>query len=62
LTDTPALVNEDAMGDGWFIKVKVCFISNSHAANIFGSQITDDSGTSDLMDEAAYAAHCADQE
>jgi len=38
LTDAPATVNEDAMGKGWFAKLKV----------------TNKSELSDLMDEAAY--------
>jgi glycine cleavage system H protein len=38
LTDAPATVNEDALGKGWFAKVKV----------------TDKGQLSGLMDEAAY--------
>lgn len=38
LTDTPATVNTDPMGDGWFLKIKI-----SNAAELDG-----------LMDEAAY--------
>jgi len=38
LEDAPAGVNEDAMGEGWFIKIKVA----------------DESELSELMDEAAY--------
>lgn len=40
LTDSPALVNEDPEGDGWFVKLHV-------------PQGTD---VDDLMDEAAYKA------
>ena len=39
LTETPATVNEDAAGDGWFLKVR---LSNSQELE-------------DLMDEAGYA-------
>ncbi len=38
LADNPALVNEDAMGDGWFFKIKA----------------SDLSPMDDYMDEAAY--------
>lgn len=38
LEDTPTLVNEEPMGDGWFAKLKV----------------TDPSEIDDLMDEEAY--------
>jgi glycine cleavage system H protein len=38
LTDTPATVNTDPMGEGWFLKIKI-----SNAAELDG-----------LMDEAAY--------
>lgn len=38
LEDAPATVNEDAMGDGWFIKVK----------------LSDAGELDELMDEAAY--------
>ncbi len=40
LADNPALVNEDAIGDGWFFKMK----------------IEDMSALDDMMDEAAYKA------
>ena len=40
LADEPAKVNEDAIGDGWFFKMK----------------IEDMSAMDDLMDEAAYQA------
>lgn len=39
LTDTPALINEDAMGKAWFLKLKL-----SNKAEL-----------DQLMDEAAYA-------
>ena len=42
LTDTPATVNEDAEGKGWFVKLK----------------IADKSQLDDLLDEAAYKAIC----
>jgi glycine cleavage system H protein len=38
---TPATVNEDAMGKGWFVKIR----------------LTDPSELEGLMDEAAYKAH-----
>ncbi len=40
LADNPGLANEDAQGDGWFIKVKA----------------SDPSQMDDYMDEAAYKA------
>ena len=40
LTDNPAMANEDALGDGWFFKIKA-----SDATQMDG-----------LMDEAAYNA------
>lgn len=43
LEETPALVNESAEGEGWFLKIKIS------DANELGS----------LMDEAAYAEYCA---
>jgi glycine cleavage system H protein len=43
LEDAPAKVNEDAAGDGWFVKLK---LSNT-------DQLTG------LMDEAGYKAHIA---
>lgn len=43
LTDNPALANEDAIGDGWFFKIKP-----SDASQMDG-----------YMDEAAYNAHIA---
>ena len=43
LADNPALVNEDAQGDGWFFKMKPA----------------DAGALDDLMDEAAYKAHIA---
>ena|ERR1700748_339212 len=46
LADDPARVNADAMGDGWFYKVK----------------IADAQELGDLMDEAAYKAFTAEQD
>jgi glycine cleavage system H protein len=46
LADTPSTVNEDPEGSGWFIKVKV----------------SDDSQLKKLMDEAAYAKFCKEQQ
>ena len=43
LEDEPSLVNSDAMGDGWFLKMT----------------ITDASQLDELMDEAAYTAYVA---
>lgn len=40
LTDNPSLANEDAVGDGWFFKIKP----------------SDPSQMDDYMDEAAYKA------
>ncbi len=40
VTDKPGLVNEDAMGDGWFFKIR----------------ISDPAELDDLMDEEAYKA------
>ncbi|MDF0487376.1 glycine cleavage system protein GcvH [Sphingomonas sp. H39-1-10] len=45
LADNPALVNEDAEGQGWFFKLT----------------LSDPSELSGLMDEAAYAAFVAKQ-
>lgn len=45
LAGTPALVNEDAEGKGWFFKIKL-----SNKAELDG-----------LMDKAAYDAFCASQ-
>jgi len=42
LTDTPATVNEDAEGKGWFVKLKVA----------------DKGQLDGLLDEAAYKAIC----
>jgi glycine cleavage system H protein len=42
LSDTPATVNEDAQGKGWFVKLKVA----------------DKNQLDGLMDEAAYKAIC----
>lgn len=42
LEDNPRLVNEDAMGNGWIVKV----------------ELTDPSELDNLMDEAAYKAFC----
>ena len=42
LEDTPETVNEDAMGKGWFFKMK----------------LSDPSELDALMDEAAYKAFC----
>ena len=44
LTDNPALVNEDAEGDGWFFKIK----------------IADPGELDDLMSEAEYKDFIAD--
>ncbi len=44
LVDDPSLVNSDAQGNGWFMKVK----------------IADASQLEGLMDEAAYQAHIAE--
>lgn len=46
LADDPALVNQDAMGEGWFFKVR----------------IADAAELGDLMDDAAYRAFTASQE
>jgi glycine cleavage system H protein len=43
LEDAPATVNEDAAGEGWFVKLK---LSNTDQLN-------------GLLDEAAYKAHIA---
>jgi len=43
LDETPAKVNEDAQGDGWFVKMK----------------LSDASELNELMDEAAYATFTA---
>ncbi len=45
LNDNPSLVNEDAEGEGWFIKIKV----------------EDPSELSGLMDEGAYAKKVAEE-
>ncbi|HVI88179.1 MAG TPA: glycine cleavage system protein GcvH [Dongiaceae bacterium] len=42
LSDTPGTVNEDALGKGWFVKLK----------------IADKSQLDGLLDEAAYKAIC----
>ncbi len=42
LTDAPATVNEDALGKGWFVKLK----------------IADQGQLAGLLDEAAYKALC----
>ena len=42
LTDNPALVNEDAVSAGWFMKI----------------EIADPSEADSLMDQAAYDEHC----
>ena len=44
LGDSPALVNESAMEEGWFVKIKIADASQLDA----------------LMDEAAYKAACDD--
>lgn len=44
LEDDPSLINSDAMGDGWFMKIKVA----------------DASAPGSLLDESAYAAVCED--
>ncbi|MEM7443581.1 MAG: glycine cleavage system protein GcvH [Pseudomonadota bacterium] len=41
LTDEPGLINSDAMGEGWFLKVK----------------LSDTSQLDQLMDEAAYNSY-----
>lgn len=41
LNDNPGLINADAMGDGWFVKIK----------------LTDASQLDGLMDEAGYKAY-----
>jgi len=46
LADDPARVNQDAMGEGWFFKIK----------------LADAKDLGDLMDEAAYKAFTAEQE
>ncbi len=46
LADDPARVNSDAMGEGWFYKIK----------------LADAKELGDLMDEAAYKAFTAEQE
>jgi glycine cleavage system H protein len=46
LADDPARVNADAMGEGWFYKVK----------------LADAKELGDLMDEAAYKAFTAEQD
>ena len=45
LAAKPGLVNEDSLGEGWFIKVS------------FDGTVPDS-----LMDEAAYLAHCEEEE
>jgi glycine cleavage system H protein len=42
LADEPGMVNSEAEGAAWFIKM----------------ELTDESQTSSLMDEAAYKVHC----
>ena len=46
LADDPARVNSDAMGEGWFYKIK----------------LGDAKDLGDLMDEAAYKAFAAEQD
>jgi len=46
LADDPARVNSDAMGEGWFYKIK----------------LADAKELGDLMDEAAYKAFTAEQD
>jgi len=46
LADDPAQVNSDAMGEGWFYKIK----------------LADAKELGDLMDEAAYQAFTAEQD
>jgi len=46
LADDPARVNSDAMGEGWFYKVKLADVKE----------------LGDLMDEAAYKAFTAEQD
>jgi len=46
LADDPAQVNSDAMGEGWFYKIK----------------LADAKELGDLMDEAAYKAFTAEQD
>ena len=50
LEETPGLVNEDAYGTGWFIKIN---LTGDIAAML-------ESG--DLMDEAAYETFCAEED
>ena len=45
LEDKPEIVNEDCYGDGW-----MCVI-----------EIAGDDALADLIDDAAYAQHCADR-
>jgi len=45
LAATPGIVNEDAQGRGWFMKIK----------------LSDAGEVDELMDEAAYKAHLEDQ-
>ena len=42
LSDEPGLVNQDAEGDAWFIKM----------------EMTNEGDLEDLMDAAAYKEHC----
>lgn len=44
LSKNPALINTGAMGEGWIAKIKVADVNAAVAG---------------LLDEAAYAAHCA---
>ncbi|TYZ60751.1 hypothetical protein PybrP1_007792 [[Pythium] brassicae (nom. inval.)] len=46
LSESPNLVNEEAMNGGWFVKIEV----------------ENPSELDDLMDEAAYAEHCENEE
>ena len=46
LEDAPEIINEDAFGEGWIIRVKVA----------------DAGEADDLMDAAAYTAYCEERE
>ena len=46
LAENPALVNESAMGDGWFVKIK----------------LSNPSEVQELLDDKAYEKLCAEAE
>ena len=50
LEDSPGLVNEDAYGEGWFVKIDITGDVDALLAS------------GDLMDEAAYETFCAEEE